>query len=55
MMDEGRAWGLIKLVFWGTLIFIILKLGFSLFLMKTEPQHPDLGTQLSTLLVSGSC
>jgi hypothetical protein len=50
-MEE--AWWLTKLVFWGIVIFIILKLGLALLLMKIEPQHPDLGTQLSELLNSG--
>ena len=52
-MDEGESRWLIKLVFWGILIFIVLKLGLALLLMKTEPRHPDLGTQLSELLISG--
>jgi hypothetical protein len=39
-MDEGESRWLIKLVFWGILIFIVLKLGLALLLMKTEPQHP---------------
>jgi hypothetical protein len=42
-MDGGEAWWLTKLVFWGILIFIILKLGLTLLLMKIEPQHPILG------------
>jgi hypothetical protein len=33
-MYEGKAWWLTKLVFWGILIFVVIKLGLALLLMK---------------------
>ena len=38
-MDEGKAWWLTKLVFWGILIFILLKLGLVLLVMALERQQ----------------
>jgi hypothetical protein len=42
-MDEGESWWLIKLVFWGILIFIVLKLGLALLLMKTASSRNRVG------------
>ena len=33
-MNEAKAWWLTKLVFWSILIFVVIKLGLALLLMK---------------------
>jgi hypothetical protein len=46
-MDEGESWWLIKFVFWGILIFIVLKLGLVLLPNENRTAAPHLGGTLS--------
>ena len=42
MLDQEQAWWLTRLVFWGILIFIVLKLVVASLLIKVEPWPLDL-------------
>jgi hypothetical protein len=42
VLDQEQAWRLTRLVFWGILIFIVLKLVVASLLIKVEPLALDL-------------
>ena len=55
MLDQEQAWRLTRLVFWGTLIFIVLKLVVASLLIKVEPWPLDLKINFLGCSYAGSC